>query len=413
MTSFKKILITVLIMAVSFSVFAGAAQEAGAAEPVTLTVWEHTLQFEAPLKTTLENFMQKNPDIKVEYEIKTPDQYYALLSTTIQAGEAPDLFWTNGTATTDLANMVKQGAVMDLTGKIDVTPYSDMAMKMTIVDGKQYLTPGATIGTRAVYYNKDIFAKYGLEEPKDFADFERILGVLKANDEIPLSFGGMFSWSILFHFEPILAAMAPDWLAEATAGKARVNDPRVKAAFNKMLEWGELGYYGLGYLGVDEGGQLLAFSKGDAAMTITGSWNANTFTKNNPDLNVGAFQIPTEDGRRPLVVTYATGFCVYDKTEYPEEALRLANYLASKESQQIWVDQLKDVPGIDGVTTDDPLVSEIVENDIQVNSFYTILGEFAKEGALPTQLWEQDNVKLLSGMYTTDEFVAMLDAQMK
>ena len=413
MKKFLILLIPALILTVSFGVFAGGTQEAEGMETVTLTVWEHTPQFEAPLKNTLENFMSKNPDIKVEYEIKTPDQYYALLATTIQAGEAPDLFWTNGTATTDLANLVKQGAVMDLSGKIDVGAYSDMALKMTKIDGRQYLTPGATIGTRAVYYNKDIFAKYGLSEPANFAEFEKTLETLKENGEIPLSFGGMFSWSILFHFEPILAAMAPDWLDEATAGKARVNDARVKAAFSKMLEWGEKGYYGKGYLGVDEGGQLLAFSKGDAAMTITGSWNANTFNKNNPDLNVGAFQIPTDDGRRPLVVTYATGFCVYDNTEYPEASLRLAEYLTSKESQQIWVDQLKDVPGLDGVTTDDPLVSEIVENDFQVNSFYTILGEFAKEGATPTQLWEQDNVKLLSGMYTVDEFVNMLDAQMR
>ena len=413
MKKYLYFLIPALVLCISFSAFAGGTQEAGEAEPVTLTVWEHTPQFEAPLKATLENFMAKNPDIKVEYEIKTPDQYYALLATTIQAGEAPDLFWTNGTATTDLANLVKQGAAMDLTGKIDVSAYCDMALKMTTISGKQYLTPGATIGTRAVYYNKDIFAKYGLSEPKNFAEFENTLKVLKDNGEIPLSFGGMFSWSILFHFEPILAAMAPDWLNEATAGNARVNDPRVKAAFEKMLEWGEKGYYGKGYLGVDEGGQLLAFSKGEAAMTITGSWNANTFNKNNPDLNVGAFQIPTADGKRPLVVTYATGFSVYDKTDNPEAALRLAGYLASKESQQIWVDKLKDVPGLDGVTTDDPLVSEIVENDFQVNSFYTILGDFAAEGATPTQLWEQDNVKLLSGMYSVDEFVSMLDAQMQ
>ena len=407
------LMIPVLMLCMVFSVFGGGTQEMDDSEPVTLTVWEHTPQFEAPLKTTLENFMAKNPDINVEYEIKTPDQYYALLATTIQAGEAPDLFWTNGTATTDLANLVKQSAVMDLTGKIDVSEYSDMALKMTTVDGKQYLTPGATIGTRAVYYNKDIFKKYGLSEPADFTEFEAMLETLKNKGEVPLSFGGMFSWSILFHFEPILAAMAPDWIDEATAGKARVNDPRVKAAFQKMLEWGEKGYYGQGYLGIDEGGQLLAFSKGEAAMTITGSWNANTFNKNNPDLNVGAFQMPTKDGRRPLVVTYATGFSVYDKTEHPEAALKLAQYLTSRESQQIWVDQLKDVPGLEGVTTDDPLVSEIVENDFQVNSFYTILGDFAKEGATPTQLWEQDNVKLLSGMYTVDEFVDMLDAQMR
>ena len=189
-----------MFLALSFVAFAGGNKEAKKSGKVTLTIWEHTPQFEAPLKKTLENFMAKNPDIKVEYEIKTPDQYYALLSTTIQAGEAPDLFWTNGTATTDLANLVKQNAVMDLTNKIDTSPYSDMSIKMTVINGKQYLTPGATIGTRAVYYNKEIFNKYGLQEPKNFADFEKILETLKNNKVVPISFGGMFSWSILFHF---------------------------------------------------------------------------------------------------------------------------------------------------------------------------------------------------------------------
>jgi raffinose/stachyose/melibiose transport system substrate-binding protein len=406
-------MIIMLILSTMFVWAGGSKEDATTSDPVELTVWEHTPQFEPSLKATLENFMKSNPDIRVEYEIKTPDKYYALLATTIQAGEAPDLFWTNGTATTDLANMVKQDAVMDLTGKIDLSGYSDMAKKMITIDGKEYQTPGATIGTRAVFYNKAIFRENGMSVPKNFAEFEAILEKLHSLDITPLSFGGMFSWSILFHFEPILAAMAPDWLNEATAGKARVNDPRVISAFNKMLEWGDKGYYGAGYLGVDEGGQLLAFSKGKSAMTITGSWNADTLRKNNPDMEIGAFQIPTADGRRPLVVTYAAGFCVSKQTEYPVESLRLATYLASVESQQIWVDYLKDVPGMAGVTTDDPLVKQIVDSDIQVNSFYTILSDNAKQGENPTQLWVQDNVKLLSGMYTTEEFVNMLDIMLK
>lgn len=413
MKKLSLILIVLSMLGLSQLWSAGNQEEAEAPDPTVLTIWEHTPQFEPPLEATLANFMKSNPDIRVEYEIKTPDKYYALLATTIQAGEAPDLFWTNGTATTDLGNLVKQNAVMDLTGKIDLTGYSDMAKKMTTIDGKEYLTPGATIGTRAVYYNKAIFRDNGVSVPKDFAEFEELLATLYDAGVTPISFGGMFSWSILFHFEPILAAMAPDWLNEATAGQARVNDDRVKAAFDKMLEWGEKGYYGQGYLGVDEGGQLLAFSKSKSAMTITGSWNADTLKKNNPDMEVGAFQIPTADGRRPLVVTYSTGFCISAQTEHPEEALRLANYLASVESQQIWVDYLNDVPGMSGITTDNLLVKEIVDSDFQVNSFYTILGDNAKPGATPTQLWEQDNVKLLSGYYTTDEFVAMLDAQLQ
>lgn len=406
-------LLTLMLMVMIPFLFAGGGQEAGGGsdDVTTLMVWEHTPQFEAPLAATLENFMAENPDIRVEYEIKTPDQYYSLLSTSIQAGEAPDLFWTNGTATTDLPNLVRQGAVMDLTGQLDMSNYPDLAVSMTTIDDRVWLTPGATIGTRAVYYNKDMFDEFGLEEPETFAEFEEILASLNERDVIPVSLGGRFTWSILFHFEPILAAMAPDWIAEASDGNASVDDERVVRAMEKMLEWGELGYYGDGYLGMDEGGQLLAFSRGDAAMTITGSWNAATLQQNNPEMNIGAFQIPTADGREPMVVTFATGFSIYSDTQHPDAAMRLAQYLTSVESQQIWVDELGDVPGLPGVTSDDRLVSEIVDNDFQVNSFYTILGENAREGGTPTRIWEEDNVRLLSGNISPDQFVETLAAE--
>lgn len=404
---------TLILILTGSLAFAGGSQEADSAGDVTtLMVWEHTPQFEAPLAATLENFMAQNPDIRVEYEIKTPDQYYSLLSTSIQAGEAPDLFWTNGTATTDLPNLVRQGAVMDLTGQLDLTGYPDLAVSMTTVDDRVWLTPGATIGTRAVYYNKDMFEEFGLEVPETFDDFEALLAALSEEDVIPVSLGGRFTWSILFHFEPILAAMAPDWIAEATEGNASVTDDRVIRAMEKMLEWGDLGYYGEGYLGMDEGGQLLAFSRGDAAMTITGSWNAATLQQNNPEMNIGAFQIPTADGREPMVVTFATGFSIYSDTQHPEAALRLAQYLTSVESQQIWVDELGDVPGLPGVTSDDRLVSEIVDNDFQVNSFYTILGAHASDGGTPTRIWEEDNVRLLSGNISPRQFTESLAAEM-
>jgi len=412
----NKRFLTVLIVLVftGAMAFATGSQEGGGTEEsVTLTVWEHTPQFEASLSSTLDNFMDKNPDIRVEYEIKTPDQYYALLSTSIQAGEAPDLFWTNGTATTDMANLVNQGAIMDLSGKIDVSEYPDLAVDMMTIDGKLYGTPGATIGTRAVYYNKDMFEELGVSVPETFSEFEQLLADLSEEDVIPVSLGGRFSWSILFHFEPILAAMHPDWIEEAEDGEASVDEPRVIDAFEKMLEWGEKGYYGEGYLGMDEGGQLLAFSRGDAAMTITGSWNAATLQQNNPDMNIGAFQIPTRDGREPMVVTYATGFSVYSETDHPDAAVRLAQYLTSVESQQIWVDELGDVPGLPEIESDDQLVSEIVDNDFQVNSFYTILGDYAAEDGAPTRIWEEDNVKLLSGSLSPEEFADSLAAEME
>jgi raffinose/stachyose/melibiose transport system substrate-binding protein len=382
-------------------------------EKAKLLVWEHTPQFEEPLKQVIEAFEAQNSDIDVEYEIKTADQYYNLLATTIQAGEAPDLFWTNGTATSNYESYAAQGVLMDLTDRVDYSLFPEAAIKLVDIDGHYYSTPGATADTRAVYYNKDIFTELGLSVPETFDEFEADLQTIQDAGYVPLALGGSFFWSSLFTFEPILAAMEPEWLQAAAKGEARVNDPRVAEVWKKMIEWGEKGYFGPGYLGVDEGGQLLAFSKGEAAMTITGSWNVSTFASNNPDLNYGAFQLPTRDGTRPMIVTWACGFAVSANTEYPEAAIKFAQFLASVEGQAAWVKALNGVPGLSEVVSEDPVIAEMTQHDVQVESFYNILGDFAKADGNPRQIMEEDATKVLSGSLTAEEFLASLDALMQ
>ncbi|MDY0290595.1 MAG: extracellular solute-binding protein [Sphaerochaeta sp.] len=409
----KKVLVVFLFALVLVSPLFAAGQKATLeGDKVVLTIWEHTPQFELPLRNTLERFMEKNSDIKVEYEIKTPDNYLSLLTTAIQAGEAPDLFWHHGTATTDMANLTRQGALMDLTNKVDVKAYSQMSRDKVTWEGKLYQTPAATIDTRAAFYNKDLFAKEGWKVPKTFAEFETLLATIKGAGYIPLSLAGRDNWNILFLFEPILAAMHPDWIIEATAGKARIDDPRVIAAMEKMIEWGKKGYYGTLFLGVDEAGQYLSFSRGQAAMTVAGSWTTTTLTNNNPDMKIGAFQIPTRDGRKPIVLTYAAGFSVYSKTKYPDQALRLAKYLATVESQQIWVDGLGAIAGLDGVNSGSELADEIADANLELESFYNILVLGHAEGKSPTKVWEEDNPKLFTGTVTPRNFVKTLDSMM-
>lgn len=383
---------------------------AGAKEgKVVLRMWEHSPQFEDSTKALIKAFEAKYPNIKIELEIKTPDQYNTLLNTVIQAGDAPDIFWQNGTKTTDLANIVKMGGAMDLTGKIDLSGYDKMATDILYINGRLYQTPGASIDTRAVYYNKDIFAKYGIAVPETLNEMEKICETLIAKGVTPISFGAKLSWNILFLFEPVLAAVSPDWLDEAATGDAKLNDPRLLKAFQKFEEWADKGFFGRNYLGMDEGAMLLNFSKGNTAMCITGSWNAETFTKNNPDLNLGAFQMPMENGGRVMVVTYSTGYCGYAKTRHPEEVLKFLRFATTREAQQIVVETQGNVPGLQGLKAKNELIQSIGTADRQVESFYNILGFWPKEGKNPRKIWEEDSIKWVSGKLTAEEFIARLE----
>lgn len=375
-----------------------------------LIIWEHTPQFEAPLKAVIEGFNTKNPDIEIEYQIKTADQYYNLLATTIQAGQAPDLFWTNGTATTNLGAYVNQGKIMDITDIVDLSLFSDTTKEIVTIDGRHYASPTAEVGGRAVFYNKDIFEELDLKVPTKFSEFESILVKVKEADIIPISLSGSFPWSILFHFEPVLAAMSLDWLEEARTQDVKVNDPRVVAAYDKMLEWADKGYYGTGFVGVDEGGALLAFSKGEAAMCIDGTWNVQTIQENNPELDLGAFQLPTEDGTRPFVGTNSCGFSISQDTENKEAAVEFLNFFASVEGQTLWIDTLDVIPGVKEIVSKNPVINEIAQYDVQALSYYDILGKLEAEGENPRKVWEEDQTKVMSKGITPQEFVDMLES---
>ncbi|MFT3984882.1 MAG: extracellular solute-binding protein [Lachnospiraceae bacterium] len=397
---------------------AGKKEEATGEIGGSLVIWEHTDQFSEPLKKVVAGFNEQYPGVTVEIEIKTSDQYYNLLQTAMQAGETPDLFWTNGLATTQYESYINAGYCMELTDKIDFSLYDGTAaMKIvTAEDEKIYATPTAELGGRCVYYNKDIFDELGLEVPKTFSDFEALLDQISKTDYTPIAFTAADPWAILFQFEPVLNAMHLDYVQEyENSGDVAVNDKRVVEAYEKMLEWAENGYYGKGYLGVDESGALLAFSKGEAAMCVEGTWNIATIDGNNPELNYGAFQIPTEDGVQSIVGTSSCGYSVSAKTENPEAALAFENYFASLEGQKIWISALSAIPCTTQIVSENPVVNDIAAYDVQTESYYSILGYLTAPNTeeTPTNVWEEDQTKIFSGSLGVQEFVDELEALTK
>ena len=83
-------------------------------EEVTLNVYNwHTERAEV-YESIFSRFHEKYPNITVNYIAYDDDQYYSMLSTSIQSGEAPDLFATSGTKKIVFQNYVDMGACMPL-----------------------------------------------------------------------------------------------------------------------------------------------------------------------------------------------------------------------------------------------------------------------------------------------------------
>lgn len=371
----------------------------------SITIWEHEYTYEDSLAAVIEAFNEKYPDIEVNYEIRADGDYYSILSTAIQSGDGPDLFWTNGTATINMPDYVENGALADLTEQVDFSFFDDSAMALSQVDGKYYSVPWMTLDTRTVFYNKDMFEEHGWKIPKTFSDFEKLLAEIKDEGITPISMA-LESWSLLFGFEPLLAGYAPEYSAALSDYKdITATDQPVRDCMQLMVDWADAGYFGDNWQGViDNASQLLAFTSGNAAMNIAGSWDAATISSNNPDLNYGAFAIPTEEGTCSLVGSAANGFSVNSASSNLEAAVTFADFCATEEAQTIWVQSQGAVPATDKIKASTEIAQEISESG-QGNiyrSWQNVLSSYSPTGDAST-IWGNDFTKIFTGEMTVDE----------
>lgn len=411
----KKLLSLLTALAVAAVLPAGAVQ-ALAEEAVTgtITIWEHNTSFETSLDGVVKGFREKYPNVEVEYEFKDGGQYYNLLNIAIQSGDAPDIFWTNGMATNNLNELIKADAVMDLTDVVNTSELQQQNLGIGTKEGRLYSVPWSCIDTRACYYNKEMFEQHGWELPKTFDEFEALLQKQKDAGVIPISLNPNSCWDLLFAYEPILSAFDSAYTMGLADYSAKATDQPARDCLNRMLAWADKGYFGDNFLGVANGdAMVLTFTNGEAAMCLAGSWDANTFTDNNPNMKVGAFQIPDKDGVTGMVGTNANGFSVYKKTKNESAAKAFIQYCATTEAQQAWVDGQGAVSGDPKVKSGSEIAGEIAHADRVYTSWQSVLANHAKEGENASTLFENDLPKVFQGEMTTDAFFDEIAAVME
>ncbi len=396
------------------SVSFGVSAEVNEDVSGSITIWEHNYSFEESLKSVIDGFQALYPNVEVDYEIKDGDQYYTLLQTALQGGDGPDLFWTNGTPTTHMASYIENNYLADLTDVVDFSVFSDAALEMSLIDGKYWSVPWLTMDTRTCYYNKTLFEENGWAVPTTFSEFEALLETIKEAGIIPISLSDT-TWNLLFMYEPLLSAYDVEYTKGLSDYTSKIDDQPARDCMKLMLDWADKGYYGENWLGVaDWNAQLLAFTTGNAAMYINGSWDASTIAENNPDLDYGAFAIPAEDGTTGLVGTPANGFSINAATENMDAAVAFANYCASLDAQTIWVQSQGAVsasPDIEAATDIAKEISEGGKGNIY-RSWQNVLANYSSTGNATT-VWENDFAKVFSGDMSVDDFMDELAAEMQ
>ncbi|HEY7138558.1 MAG TPA: extracellular solute-binding protein [Methylomirabilota bacterium] len=339
---------TILRLAGAGSLLAVGVGRAGAqarpGEP--LRIWSNHPEWREALRKNLDAFEQQS-GIKLTLEPKPGPEYVQVLSTSMQAGEGPDL---PGIPPGPLVGQfLKSGAILDLTGRVHADRMIDIARQRVVRDGK---VVGAPFGkyTVGVYYHVDLLAKAGLKPPRTWDELKRAAQTLKQAGVVPLMMPARDGVIPAFYY--MLAAssvLGPVGFAGFLAGQRKLTDPDLVDAAQLLVDLAP--YYPEGFAGISYAEGKATFARGGTAMILGGTADYAGYIAVNPGIKLDFIAFPPPSataGVRATVSGLELIYTVNAKSKYVDAAVQFVDWLTTPESNRLFANSIT-LPTVKGV----------------------------------------------------------------
>ena len=328
-----KIFLSVLsIMMLSFSItFAGTLKVTNNSSNVdNHKLWKETI---------IPTFEKENPDIKVEMTIYDHEAYKTQIRNFLPA-EPPDVVnWFSGNR---MKFFVNQGLFEDVSDVWDQNNLHNelaAARSTMTVDGKQWGVP-TTYYQWGFYYRKDIFAKYGLGEPRSMADLMNIFETLKKNGVTPIAIGTKYLWTAAGWFDFLnLRINGYDFHMALMDGEVSYEDRRLDRVFDVWGEIAKSGYYIDNHASYSWQEGMAPMINGDAAMYLLGNFIIPDLMRAGLEGKIGYFQFPVIDGSvRTYEEAPTDSMHIPARAKNKKDARRFLAFLGRADIQKIIAD---------------------------------------------------------------------------
>ncbi|MGB0434462.1 MAG: ABC transporter substrate-binding protein [bacterium] len=328
-----KIFLSVLsIMMLSFSItFAGTLKVTNNSSNVdNHKLWKETI---------IPTFEKENPDIKVEMTIYDHEAYKTQIRNFLPA-EPPDVVnWFSGNR---MKFFVNQGLFEDVSDVWDQNNLHNelaAARSTMTVDGKQWGVP-TTYYQWGFYYRKDIFAKYGLGEPRSMADLMNIFETLKKNGVTPIAIGTKYLWTAAGWFDFLnLRINGYDFHMALMDGEISYEDQRLDRVFDVWGEIAKSGYYIDNHASYSWQEGMAPMINGDAAMYLLGNFIIPDLMRAGLEGKIGYFQFPVIDGSvRTYEEAPTDSMHIPARAKNKKDARRFLAFLGRADIQKIIAD---------------------------------------------------------------------------
>jgi raffinose/stachyose/melibiose transport system substrate-binding protein len=300
---------------------------------------------------------EKETGIHVDYQIVPADQYFNVLKTKLNSGEAPDIFGgQSGKTDLKVQYDVEKNAV-DLTGEEWVSRMDPLAKDQVSLDGKVY---GAEIwdivasNYYVMMYNKDIFTKLGLSVPTTYDEFKADCAKIKEAGITPMFEPISDGWHHVLWFPmigPRFEEMEPGLADKLNANQATfADDANMLKAMTQLNELYQLGYWGDNTLSDATADTNKIMSGGEYAMALVPLAQPASIIAEYPDVKAssfGFFPIPLLDNQLAPGHPAGPSKFIYSGSKHIDEAKQYFAFLTKQESLQYLLDNTPDFVGLD------------------------------------------------------------------
>jgi raffinose/stachyose/melibiose transport system substrate-binding protein len=316
------------------------------ARGASLRLWSNHPEWKDALRRNLDVFEQSTGH-KIVLEPKPGPEYLQILSTTMQAGEGPDL---PGIPPGPLVlQFYKSGYIADLTGKVHADRLIDIAQQRVVREGKVL---GAPFGkyTVGIYYHTEVFAKHGLKPPRTWEDLKTICQTLKKAGLTPLMMPARDGVIPSFYYMLAAASvLGTTGFADLLAGKRKLTEPELVGAAQLLVDL--VPHYPEGFAAISYAEGKATFARGGTAMIIGGTADYAGYVAVNKDVKLDFFAFPPPSASSGVPATVSGLELIYTvnvKGRHVDAATQFVDWLTTPESNRLFANSIT-LPTVKGV----------------------------------------------------------------
>ncbi|MCZ0711029.1 extracellular solute-binding protein [Microbacterium paraoxydans] len=280
----------------------------------------------------IDGFTSDNPDIKVNLEVQSWDNLEKVISTKVQAGEAPDIY--NGGP---FAGFVEDELLYPVEEVVSDDVYSDFQdsfLANAEVDGTAYALP-MIASARALFVNNDLLSQAGVEAPTDWDS------LLDAATKVSGLGGGVAGYGMPLGSEEAQAEAAV-WLwggggSFGDASEITIDTPENLVGAEQIKKMIDAGATQADPGSTQRSPLMDIFIQGKIGMQVGLPPTVGQIAENNPELDYSIVPIPTKDGS-PFTLGVMDQLMAFENDGDKQEAItKFLDYFYSPEVYVPWV----------------------------------------------------------------------------